>query len=64
MVTGCHSKQACLDSKHETGTCLANSVWWEGPVRAAVRGFSTSNLRYGQAGWDSVSNHFLLVASF
>lgn len=39
VLTGCHYNQACLDSKCETGTCLANSVGWEGPVHAAVRWF-------------------------
>lgn len=32
--SSCHGKQACLDGEHETGTCLANSTGWEGPVSA------------------------------
>lgn len=34
------------------------------PTAAAVWDFVTSDLRYGQAGWDFASSCFLLVASF
>lgn len=54
VLTGCHGKQASLNSKHKTDQHHKR----EGPACAAYGGFATSNLKGGQASWDFESSCF------